>query len=254
MERIRIDQIRLDGGTQPRGRLRQQQIKAYADDMRAGMTFPPVEVVYDGQDYWLWDGFHRVHASRLAGASEIDAHVAAGTHADAQWLSYSANKANGLYRSNQDKRRAVEAAMGHPKAAAMSNVQIAEHCGVSEFLVRKLQGKSTSIKSKSPTRTGRDGRTINTARIGKGRAAAPRAKAAGGSRPAAPARAAKPAFTPVLGHSNPPPMMPLSLPVKNPQMAASTLIELFATDWLRVVAEQITNHLRSLESQQGETA
>ena len=59
--------------------------------------------------------------------------------------------------------------MGHPKAGALSNVQIAEHCGVSEFLVRKVQGKTTSIKSKSPTRTGRDGRTINVSNIGKTR-------------------------------------------------------------------------------------
>ncbi len=37
MERIAIEMIRLDGGTQPRGKLRQQQIKSYADDMRAGL-------------------------------------------------------------------------------------------------------------------------------------------------------------------------------------------------------------------------
>ena len=159
MNCIRIDRIRLDGGTQPRGRLDPSQIGNYVEDMKDGMTFPAVEICYDGTDYWLWDGFHRVHAARILGLDEIDANVTQGTQKDAQWLSYSANKAHGLHRSNGDKQRAVLASLGHPKAESLSNPQIAEHCGVSVNTVAKYRERleATCQIDKSARRTGRDG-------------------------------------------------------------------------------------------------
>ena len=59
---LRIDQIRMDGGTQPRTRLSSATIDEYAQAMMDGMIFPPVEVYHDGIEYWLADGFHRVQA------------------------------------------------------------------------------------------------------------------------------------------------------------------------------------------------
>ena len=57
--------IRLDGGTQPRAGIDQAVVEDYANDMAAnGDEFPPVQVVYDGAEYWLWDGFHRLHARK----------------------------------------------------------------------------------------------------------------------------------------------------------------------------------------------
>ena len=246
MERLRIESIRLDGGTQPRGKLSQQQIRSYTEDMRAGAAFPPVDVVYDGQVYWLWDGFHRVHACRLAGASEIDAHVTAGTQADAQWLSYSANRAHGLNRSNEDKGRAVKAALTHPNGADRSDREIAQHVGVHYETVAKYRAEleKAGTIGRSDSRTGRDGRKINTARIGK--------KGAAGKR--GPRRSAAKPFTPIRGHSDPPPMMPLSLPVRNPELAAGALIDLFDTDWLTRLVARISTHLRSLDPTEGEPA
>ncbi len=122
----------------------------------------------------------------------IGCNVFQGTLQDAQWHSYSVNKAHGIRRTNEDKERAVNLALAHPAAEGKSNVQIAEHCGVSEITVRrhrkKLDGTSTMSKSasditseipKSCPRKGRDGRTINTARIGKTkRAKTPRPRSA----------------------------------------------------------------------------
>jgi hypothetical protein len=242
MERIRIEVIRLDGGTQPRGRLRQQQIRSYAQDMRAGMTFPPVEVIYDGKDHWLWDGFHRVHACRLLGLEEVDANVTAGRQADAQWLSYSANSTHGLQRSNEDKRRAIVSALRHPRGVGRSDRELAEHVGVHFETVakhrRELEAAGTIGKSDS--RTGRDGRTIKTAGIGKKRPSGPRKSKTPGI--------AKGAFQPVRGHSDPPAMVGLSLPKANAELAANTLIELFETDWLRAVVARIARHLESLST------
>jgi hypothetical protein len=68
---IPIANIRLDGGTQPRAVLDFEAIEDYAEAMGAGMKFPPVVVFYDGENYWLADGFHRVKAAYAAGFDSV---------------------------------------------------------------------------------------------------------------------------------------------------------------------------------------
>jgi hypothetical protein len=94
---------------------------------------------------------------------------AVGTQQDAQWYSYSANQTHGLRRTNADKAKAVKAALAHPNGAKMSDGAIAEHVGVSQPFVGKHRAaiNPTHNGYQSPARTGRDGRTINTAGIGK---------------------------------------------------------------------------------------
>ena len=55
--------IRCDGGTQPREAINDAVVSEYAERIAEGDSFPPVTVYYDGSDYWLADGFHRVAAS-----------------------------------------------------------------------------------------------------------------------------------------------------------------------------------------------
>jgi len=195
-EKIPNERIRTDGGTQPRAAIHVETCREYAEAMESGEHFPAVEVYFDGEHYWLADGFHRLFAHRKARPGEpIECVVYQGTLEDAQWHSYGVNKAHGLRRTNRDKERAVKAALSHLKADELSNVQIAEHCGVDEKTVRKyrqqLRSTSEFPKSRAPStttlsqshdgvslenvsrtkeqrpRTGRDGRTINTANIGK---------------------------------------------------------------------------------------
>jgi uncharacterized protein (UPF0261 family) len=80
------------------------------------------------------------------------------------------NKTHGLRRTNQDKARAVEAALKHPAAATKSNVEIAEHCGVAESYVRKLKGGGIFAQSEDGTKTVTRGGvtyTVKTGNIGK---------------------------------------------------------------------------------------
>ncbi|MGE5510421.1 MAG: ParB N-terminal domain-containing protein [Bacteroidota bacterium] len=167
--RLKLTNIRTGGGTQPRAAIDSEAVDDYADAMREGTKFPPLVVFYDGKNYWLADGFHRRDAAYAAELNEVECDVRQGTLEDAQWYSFSANKTNGLRRTNEDKQRAVKAALAHPKAAGLSDRQIAEHVGVSDFMVREYrkQLESTARISQSPTRTGRDGRTINVGNIGK---------------------------------------------------------------------------------------
>jgi transposase-like protein len=139
------------------------------DAMKDGVRFPPITVFYDGTEYWLADGFHRTEAAFGAGLTEIACDVHQGTREDAQWYSFSANKTNGLRRTNEDKQRAVKAALAHSGGAGKSDSAIAKHVGVAVQTVcswrEKLQ--ATFQIGKSEKRTGADGRTINTSNIGK---------------------------------------------------------------------------------------
>lgn len=161
--------IRTDGGTQPRGTIDWVTAADYADDMRAGVVFPPIVVFNDGIDYWLADGFHRYYAAQQADIDELEADVRQGTLQDAQWYSYSVNQAHGLRRTNEDKRRAVEAALQHPYAAIKSNEGIARHCGVSAPTVAKYRDEAGISETFRDTRlVTRNGSTfeMNVANIG----------------------------------------------------------------------------------------
>ena len=164
-----LKKIRLDGDTQSRNELDQNVIREYADLMKSGREFPPVCVVFDGTDYWLWDGFHRRWAAVQSKIAKLKCVVTKGTREDARWLSYGANQDHGLPRTNEDKRKAVVAALKHPNGAKMSDRQIADHVGVNHATVGRYRSQlvSTVEMQQSPTRTGRDGRTINTANIGR---------------------------------------------------------------------------------------
>jgi hypothetical protein len=37
--------------------------KGYAEDMAAGAVFPAIVLFFDGAEYWLVDGFHRILAA-----------------------------------------------------------------------------------------------------------------------------------------------------------------------------------------------
>jgi len=239
-ELIPVEKIRLDGGTQPRAAINPEACEEYASDMQSGDVFPAVEVYFDGRHYWLADGFHRVLAHRKARPDEpIRCLVYQGSLEDARWHSYGVNKAHGLRRTNEDKRRAVKLALTHPQGVKSSDRQIAAHVGVSHEMVRKHR-KAMSDDCQAltvATRTGRDGRTINTANIGKRKA-----------RLHGKAKISPRAFMPRRGHSAPDPMIPLQFSPRNPRTAAATLVREFSRQWLEGFVAELTRLL----DQQGE--
>lgn len=172
---VLIVDIRLDGGTQPRASLDFAAVDDYSDAMVAGAKFPAVILYHDGEHYWLADGFHRVKAAFQAGAESIEAEVRQGALEDAQWHSFSANKTNGLRRTNDDKQRAVKAALMHPRGADLSDSQIAKHVGVHHETVREWRAKleaSCGIRKMAARKVTRKGKTYkqDTTRIGRTRA------------------------------------------------------------------------------------
>ncbi len=158
LESLELKLIRLDGDTQPRVEMSFALVEEYAEEMVAGAEFPPVSVVHDGSNYWLYDGFHRFSAASLLGRDRIAAEVKDGTLEQAQWESLSANKSHGLRRSNKDKVNAVIRALEFkPEETAGL---IAEHVGVSKMMVSKYRSKAESTVNglQSRKRRGVDGR------------------------------------------------------------------------------------------------
>jgi len=262
---LEIEKIRRDGGTQPRSQLLIEVTEDYVEQMRAGVDFPAVTVFFDGNEYWLADGFHRVEAWSQARPGEpIEAEVIQGTQSDAQWYSFGVNKSHGLRRSNEDKIRSVRAALEHRNSRGLSDRAIAEHIGVSHPTVAKYRteinrratgkvfqssgqvGEAGQVSEcidlaktdKSTRRKGRDGRTINTARIGK--VSSKRTKRAE-------VKISPNATPPKLGHSLPNPMIPLQFSPNNSYTAAATLVREFTREWV----EQLIQDLHQLLSEEG---
>jgi uncharacterized ParB-like nuclease family protein len=59
-------------------------VQELAGRMLGGEKLPPVVVYFDGEDYWLFDGFHRVYAAQSIRRRKIIAEIMLGTYADMQ--------------------------------------------------------------------------------------------------------------------------------------------------------------------------
>mgnify|MGYP001019214325 CR=1 FL=1 len=135
-----LSAIRMDGGTQSRVRINEQVVENYAEAMRQGKVFKPVKTVFDGTDYWLSDGFHRVLAAKkVEGKTTILADVRQGTLRDAVLASLGANSDHGLQRSDDDKRQVVMRMLEDAEWVKWSNAEIARQCDVSAGLVARLR-------------------------------------------------------------------------------------------------------------------
>jgi hypothetical protein len=146
MRMVKLEDIRIDGGTQFRDQINQDVVKDYAEKMCDGAQFPPLKAMFDGVTYWLYDGFHRYFAAHDKGFKDIEVDYKPGTQEDAQDLALGANNDHGLQRNNASKRKSVEAALAMERHANKSNVQIAKLCKVSDTFVASV--RNPEIKKK----------------------------------------------------------------------------------------------------------
>jgi hypothetical protein len=161
-KQLALSDIRLDGGTQVRVSIDLDTVAAYAERMEEGDVFRAVDVYHDGASYWLADGFHRWHAAKKAGRDTLAAIVKGGTLEDAIWDALTANKTNGLPMSNADKAKAVGIAL--KTFPDKTDQVVADRVGVHRNTVAKYRHPTCT---NCASRTGRDGRKINTSKIGK---------------------------------------------------------------------------------------
>jgi len=146
MRTVKLNEIRIDGGTQYRDQINQDVVKDYAEKIREGVVFPPVRATFDGSTYWLYDGFHRYFAAHDLGMVSIDVDYKPGTQTDAQDLALSVNDDHGLPRNNATKRKVVEVALSRERHQDKTNYAIAKLCKVSDTFVASIRNPEVKKK------------------------------------------------------------------------------------------------------------
>jgi ParB-like nuclease domain len=202
--RILLNAIQVDPVVQQRAAgTSQDVVDDYAEAMRNGVEFPPIDVFSDDDGtFHLADGFHRLKARRLAfpDVEEIECRVHPGNRDDAILFACGANAQHGLQRSRSDKLKAVRTLISSEVWSGWSDREIARQCGVSHTYVAEVRSEhlatlpdagpqeqeaaSETPPADDPSATGasgtrpvrrrtarRGGRRYNmdTARIGRGR-------------------------------------------------------------------------------------
>ncbi|MDF5716787.1 MAG: ParB N-terminal domain-containing protein, partial [Rhizonema sp. NSF051] len=139
-----LDDIRRDGGTQPRSAINLQHVKLLQEQMEDGQQLEPITVFYDGTQYWLADGFHRWHAHRNREEEAIACVIHPGSQREAVLYSVGANADHkpALPRSREDKRRAVLTLLSDPEWSTWSDRSIARRCKVSDKTVAHLRNSA----------------------------------------------------------------------------------------------------------------
>lgn len=171
--KLKLKQIRTDGGTQARVRMCQETIAEYASKMSDGVVMPPVVVFFDKKEYWLADGFHRYFAAKSNGDLEIECDVHDGMVEDAMLYSFSANGGRGLSMTAEDNYSIVSRMLAHPKWKSWTDSAIAKHIHVSNSTVgrirRKLEEAGTVEKKTEKKYTDKHGNeaTMKVGNIGK---------------------------------------------------------------------------------------
>jgi hypothetical protein len=156
MKALNLSAIIIDKGTQSRAAISEDTVSDYAEAMQAGDQFPPITVFHDGVDYYLADGFHRLHAAKRLHKASIQADVRTGTLRDAILYSLGANRDHGLRRSNADKRKCVQTLLEDFEWGELSVNEMARICGVSPQLVTavklEMEGgtKVSTVKTNAP--------------------------------------------------------------------------------------------------------
>ncbi len=137
VKKIPFTMIAYDQGTQQR-QISEQTLEHYTNLMKEKVKFPPLEVVFDGRMYYLWDGFHRLFAGQAAGIKMFECNITKGTARDAVWLSFSANKAHGMPRDEQSTRDIIKRILDDEEWAMRTHDEIAKHIGITRPRVTKL--------------------------------------------------------------------------------------------------------------------
>jgi hypothetical protein len=165
IERVKLQKIRLDGGTQPRKEIDELLVQHYTEVLLEGKdTFPPIELWFDGNDYCPSDGFHRFHAHKRAGFLDIESVINQGTKRDAFKACLKANSKHGKPRTPEERRYVVQLALEDIEYGEKPDAFIAELCDVSISTVgrvKKMLGlEKTSVVDKN-------GRRMNTSNLGR---------------------------------------------------------------------------------------
>jgi hypothetical protein len=241
-QNLRLDQIRIDGGTQPRVAIDQAVVDEYAGLYEGGIDLPPIIVFFDGATYWLADGFHRYWANRKIDCNQVFAYVHQGTQRDAQWYSFGANANHGLRRTQADVAHILKRIFSDEKWSTASIHEIVAHTGIPKSTVhdhrQRILSESGKYDSGERTfihpKTGKP-TTMRTANIGRKPNTSPR-------RFQPKPGLSRNAMTPIRGHSTHQPKTALELP-HDPHWACRAILSAMGHDFARALVKELTAYL-----------
>ena len=135
ISKVPITKIIFDEEIYPRIRIDHKRVSMFADNLRDGFKFDPIEVQIhseDGDRYRILDGAHRWHAYKETGAAEIE--VAIKELDDYDPLLYAAKKAIGPLQLTEEEARNT-ARRAYEKNARLSPAEIGKAIGRSRRTV-----------------------------------------------------------------------------------------------------------------------
>jgi hypothetical protein len=131
--------IKTDVAAAMRAAANEEAVRRYAECLD---RLPPGDVFYDGDQYWLADGRHRLLAHELKGLTKARVRLHLGSRRDATLFAAAANaKQHALPRTQKDARLAVRALLSDPEWAQWVDREIARHCNVSADTVGDVRRK-----------------------------------------------------------------------------------------------------------------
>lgn len=145
---IRLEDIRFEGDfngrhyeLQARLQMSDSTVDHYAQLYADGTELPPIKVIFDGINYYAWDGIHRFWGHRKLGRKTINCETEPGTLRDAWLKSRGANSSHGLQRDHATIRRVIMDILNDVEfmSASPTDVSIAEICGVSSMHVGNIR-------------------------------------------------------------------------------------------------------------------
>jgi hypothetical protein len=163
--RVQLQKIRLDGGTQPRKEIDEPMVQHYTEVLLEGKDkFPPIDLWFDGKSYWPSDGFHRFHAHKRAGFTDIEANINQGTKRDAFLACLKANGKHGKPRSPDERRYVVQLALEDIELGEKSDTEIALICDVSSMTVGRVR---KALGLEKAMRIDKNGRKMDVSKSGR---------------------------------------------------------------------------------------
>ncbi len=160
---LSLAQIQDDTDLQPRGHMDMDVMREYTAAWLEGSDFPPIVVYFDGETYWLADGFYRTRSARSARLPSIKAWVYEGGKREALLYAVGANEEHGLRRTNDDRKKAVMIMLNDDEWCLWSDSEIGKACKVSGGLVGNIRKNSPGLKGHTArTRIASDGRIQTT--------------------------------------------------------------------------------------------
>jgi hypothetical protein len=143
LRRIPLAAITIDPAIQQRAAGTSPDVVAdYAEAMRGGAAFPPIDVVAtaDGIHY-VANGVHRWAAQQSAfpDVKDIECRVRPGTRDDALLFACGANAQHGVPRSRADKIKAVTTLLRNDLWSGWSDREIGRQCRVSHVFVADVR-------------------------------------------------------------------------------------------------------------------